>query len=193
VATPSLASPRPRRPALLRPTRLGEPSCRNPPPSNPVWHTFRPCRETSHLKLPSAGLAALFSSFLSLAVAQTPTLVAQNAWVRATPGSDVAAAYLTLRNVSAAAVTVTGIESPAAGHAMIHETKVEGGQSRMRPHEQLAIAPGATVKLEPGGLHVMLHDLKQPLAVGQQVPLVVHLADGTTLQVTATVRPLGAE
>jgi periplasmic copper chaperone A len=126
------------------------------------------------------------------AAAQT-TLIAQNAWVRATPGADIAAAYLTLRNVSATTVTVTGVESPIAAHAMIHETKVEGGQSKMRPHEQLVLPPGATVKLEPGGLHVMLHDLKQPLTVGQSVPLVILLAGGGSVQVTAAVRPLGAE
>jgi periplasmic copper chaperone A len=125
--------------------------------------------------------------------AQQPLLVAQNAWVRATPGADMAAAYVTLRNVSSTAVTVTGIESPIAGHAMIHETTVQGGQSRMRPREQLVVAPGKTIKFEPGGLHVMLHDLQHPLTVGQTVPLVVKLAGGGTLQVPAIVRPLSAE
>jgi copper(I)-binding protein len=151
-----------------------------------------------------AAVAAL-GLLASATVAQTPApmaraaalpqtaLVAQNAWVRTTPGADVAAAYLTLRNVSTSAVTVTGVESPSAAHAMIHETKVEGGQSKMRPHEQLVVAPGATLKLEPGGLHVMLHDLKQPLTVGQTVPLVFLLAGGGSVQVTAAVRPLGPE
>lgn len=143
------------------------------------------------------GLAAL-TLFATAAIAQTQAtfshgLVAQDAWVRATPGVDVAAAYLTLRNVSQSPVTVTGVESPIAGHAMIHETQVQSGQSRMRPHEQLVVAPGATVKFEPGGLHVMLHDLKQPLKVGQSVPLVLTLAGGGTVQVTAAVRPLNAE
>jgi copper(I)-binding protein len=142
-------------------------------------------------------LAAL-TLLASLAVmqslrAQQPPLVAQNAWVRATPGADMAAAYLTLRNVSSTPVTVTGVTSAIAGHAMIHETSVQDGQSRMRPHEQLVVAPGMTVKLEPGGLHVMLHDLKQPLTVGQTVPLEITLAGGGTLQVTAAVRPLSAE
>jgi len=125
--------------------------------------------------------------------AQQPPLVAQNAWVRATPGADMAAAYLTLRNVSATPVTVTNVASPIAGHAMIHETSLHDGQSRMRPHEQVVVAPGMTVKFEPGGLHIMLHDLKQPLTVGQTVPLVITLAGGNTLQVTAAVRPLSAE
>ena len=129
----------------------------------------------------------------SAAMAQAPPLVAQDAWVRAIPGADMAAAYLTLRNMSRNPVTVTGVQSLIAGHAMIHETSVQGGQSRMRPHEQLVVEPGATVKLEPGGLHVMLHDLKQPLTIGQKVPLVLLLAGGGTVQVTAAVRPLSAE
>ena len=140
----------------------------------------------------TAALAAL-SLLASLAVAQAPPLVAQNAWVRVMPAADMAVAYLTLRNVSSNPVTVTGVESPAAGHAMIHETTVQGGQSRMRPREQLVVAPGMTLKFEPGGLHVMLHDLKQPLTVGQSVPLVITLAGGATLKVTAAVRPLSAE
>jgi copper(I)-binding protein len=145
------------------------------------------------LRVAQVRLAALLSLLASVAVAQiqplASPLVAQDAWVRVTPAADMAVAYVTLRNVSATAVT----QSPIAGHAMIHETKVEGGQSKMRPHEQLVVAPGATIKLEPGGLHVMLHDLKQPLTVGQKVPLVILLAGGGTLQVTAAVRPLGAE
>lgn len=135
----------------------------------------------------------LLALIASVAVAQSPPLVARDAWVRATPGANVAAAYLTLRNVSAGTVTVTGVQSPIAGHAMIHETTVRDGQSRMRPHEQLVIAPGSTVKLEPGGLHVMLHALQQPLTVGQNVPLLITLSNGGTLQVNAVVRPLSAE
>jgi len=120
-------------------------------------------------------------------------LLATDAWVRVTPGTDVAAAYLTLRNVSKKTVTVVGIDSSAASMAMIHETTVEGGVSRMRPHEQLVIPPGRTMKLEPEGLHVMLHGLTHPLVPGASVPLVLRLADGTSLQVVAPVRPLNAQ
>jgi copper(I)-binding protein len=133
-------------------------------------------------------------AFVALAAAQTPPLVVQDAWVRATtPGSDVAAVYLTLRNVSKSPVTVTGVQSSVAHGAMIHETTVQGGQSRMRPHEQLLIAAGETLRLVPGGLHVMLHGLTQPLVTGQTVPLDLLLGGGPTLHVVATVRPLSAE
>ena len=126
-------------------------------------------------------------------MAQTPALIVLDAWTRAVPGSDVAAAYLTLRNPTTQPVTIVSIESPLAEHAMIHETKTVGGQSQMRPHEQLVIAPGETVKFEPGGLHVMLMGVKQPAAVGKSIPLVLVLADGTRVQAAAVVRPLSAQ
>ena len=137
--------------------------------------------------------AVLMALVASSVVAQTPALIVLDAWTRQVPGSDVAAAYLTLRNPTKLPVTIVSIESPLAEHAMIHETKTVGGQSQMRPHEQLVIAPGQTVKFEPGGLHVMLMGLAQPVAVGKSFPLVLLLADGTKVQVAAVVRPLSAQ
>jgi hypothetical protein len=145
------------------------------------------------LKNRAAFLCACLITLAAIpALAQTPALVVQDAWTRQAPGSDVAAVYLTLRNPGVKPVTVVGVES-SVGDAMIHETKTESGQSRMRPHEQLVIAPGKTVKLEPGGLHVMLHGMTKPIAVGQNVPLVLLLAGGEKVQVAATVRPLNAQ
>jgi periplasmic copper chaperone A len=129
----------------------------------------------------------------SVVMAQAPALVVRDAWTRQAPGTDVAAVYLTVWNPTPNPITIVGIESSIAGHAMIHETKTEGGQSRMRPHEQLVVAPGQTVKFEPGGLHVMLHGLKQSIPVGQSVPLVLLLADGGKIPVAAVVRPLNAQ
>ena len=140
--------------------------------------------------------APLYAALIMLAArfawAQVPTLVVRDAWTRQTPGSDVAAVYLTLQNPTRQPVTVVGVESSAASHAMIHESTTEGGISKMRAHERLVVAPGETLKFEPGGLHVMLHGLTQPLVVGQNIPLTVQLADGTKVPTTAVVRPLTA-
>jgi periplasmic copper chaperone A len=125
----------------------------------------------------SAALAVLVAYCV---MAQPPALIVQDAWVREVPGSDVAAVYLTLHNPSTQPISIVGVESSVASHAMIHETKTESGQSRMRPHE-------------PGGLHVMLHGVTQPTPVGQSVPLSLLLADGHKVQVAAVVRPLNAQ
>ena len=137
----------------------------------------------------SVACLALLACTAVLAVA--PLLTAQDAWIRATPGSDVAAAYLTLHNTGPDPVVVVGVRSARAGHAMIHETSIANGQSTMRPHEPLRIAGGATVRLAPGGLHIMLQMLTGPLAPGDEVPLQLLLQGGGTLTVSARVRALG--
>ena len=126
----------------------------------------------------------------TLAAAQAPVVIVKSAWARKTPGSDVAAVYLSLSNTSAKPVIVIGVQSPMAAHSMVHETSVSNGQSRMRMKDTIVIAPGQTVSFTPGGTHVMLTGLKGNLSVGQNVPLVLLLADGSKVTVAAVVKPL---
>ena len=151
-------------------------------------------RGADSLLVLGAALAALAATPLPAQPASsTGTLTVADPWVRAIPGAAVAAAYMTLHNGGKEPVRVIGVRSALAGHAMIHETRLENGVSTMRPHEPLVIAPGASVTLEPGGLHVMLHDLAHPLAVDEQVPLELLLEGGGSVAVSARVRPLSAE
>jgi hypothetical protein len=144
------------------------------------------------LRPPAAPAAACLALLAAAgAAAQSAALTAQDAWIRATPGSDVAAAYLTLHNGAAQPVEIVAVRTPLAAQAMIHETTVSNGQSSMRPHQPLRIAGGTTVRLAPGGLHIMLHGLTHPLSPGDEVPLVLTLTGGATLAVTAHVRALG--
>lgn len=140
-------------------------------------------------------LASLILAALACgnAAAQLPVLIVKNAWVRQTPGSEVAAVYLNLRNTSAKPVIVIGVRSPLATHAMIHRTSLVGGQSQMRMKERIVIAPGQTVVLSPGGTHIMLSGVKHGVTIGQTVPIVLLIADGGPLQVAAIVRPLGGQ
>jgi periplasmic copper chaperone A len=139
-----------------------------------------------------ASCALLLGALITCcALAQAPSVTVTDAWVRATPGSDVAAVYLTVRNATGSPVTVTGVESPVAD-AMIHESTVEGGVSRMRPQGAIIIAPGQILQFAPGGLHVMLHGLKHPLSPGDSVPVVLRLKSGGSLSFQARVRPLNA-
>ena len=141
---------------------------------------------------PLAILATLLVVASLLARAAPPALRVTDAWVRAVPGVP-AAVYMTLHNDGAKPLSIIGVRSSLAGMAMIHETKIVGGVSTMRAHEPLEIAAGATVRLAPEGLHVMLHDLAHPLAVGEDVPLELLLEGGGHVAFTARVRPLSAE
>lgn len=114
-------------------------------------------------------------------------------WIRALPGTLPAGGYMTIENGGDSPVVVTGVDSPAFGHAMLHRSSVEGGQGRMEHVEELEIPANDAVALAPGGYHLMLMHATSPLEIGTQVPLTLHFADGSTREVEATVRPANAQ
>jgi copper(I)-binding protein len=64
---------------------------------------------------------------------------------------------------------------------------------KMRPIEKgLTIDPGKTVKLAPGGYHLMMMDLKSPLKQGDKVPLTLEFEKAGKVQVTLDVQAVGA-
>jgi copper(I)-binding protein len=137
---------------------------------------------------------ALFSLCAGAAERPASGLTLQSAWVRApAPGTDVASLYLVLRNTGARPVIVVAVRSPIAHQAMLHQTRIENGQAKMRPQDRILIAPGGTVALTPGGTHVMLHGISKPLTIGGTVPIVLVLDDGQVVSGIATVRPTASQ
>jgi len=116
-------------------------------------------------------LPALFlAAACSIAAAQSTAPQVENAWVRASvPGQRATGAFM--RITAKEATQLVGVASPAAGAAEVHEMKMEGDVMRMRPIAALDLPAGRPVDLKPGGLHLMLQDLRQPLAAGAKVPL----------------------
>ena len=97
-----------------------------------------------------------------------------DAWVRSTvEGQMASAAYLTV--TSATPARLVGASSPAAAVVQVHEMSMQGTTMKMRPVEAVELPAGKPVELKPGGLHVMLLDLKQPLSKGDRVPLVLRI------------------
>ena len=80
-----------------------------------------------------------------------------------------------------------GASSPAAGQVEMHQTRIVDGMVRMRPLTEVLIAPGATVNIEPGGIHLMLVDLKAPLERGKSTPLVLEFRDAGKITVQLSV------
>jgi copper(I)-binding protein len=139
-------------------------------------------------------VAAACAAVPGLTLAQTVTLVVQNAWIRKPPpGVDTAAVYFTLKNPSPQAVVIVGISSPVAAHAMVHETSTVDGQSRMRMRDRVTVPGGTSRAFAPEGLHVMLSGLSKALEVGDEVPLTLELDHGGSISTTAIVRPLDAQ
>lgn len=135
--------------------------------------------------------AALFA-LLALAAAPALAQVAvRDAWVRATvPGQKSTGAFLQITD--AAGGRIVEARSPVAGVVELHQMAMEGTTMRMRAVAAIDLPAGRTVELKPGGLHVMLMDLKQPLAAGDSVALTLVVegkgARRETVEVKATVR-----
>jgi copper(I)-binding protein len=141
----------------------------------------------------AAGLLLLPSAYADPATpAQANEIAVHEAWARASAGNAATgAAYLTL--VGGAAVDqVVGVTTQVAATAEVHESFTEGGIMKMRPAPALTIPAGKTVTLAPGGYHVMLMGLKQPLTAGQRFPLTVSFAHAAPVTVEVKVLGRGA-
>ncbi|HWN39337.1 MAG TPA: copper chaperone PCu(A)C [Gammaproteobacteria bacterium] len=120
------------------------------------------------------------------AAAAAPPIVT-DAWIRATPpGAVTAAAYLTIASAGAADRLV-GATTPAADTVEIHTTASAVGSQRMMRVAELALPAGGRVRLEPGGQHLMLIDLKAPMVPGTKVALSLRFAEAGTVEVDVPV------
>jgi copper(I)-binding protein len=122
-------------------------------------------------------------------------LVISQAWSRATPGgAKVAGGYLTIENKGTAADTLVGVSADIAGKAEVHEMAMDNGVMKMRPLDKgLVIDPGKTVKLAPGGNHLMLQELKGPFKQGDKVPVTLQFEKAGKVAVSLDVQGVGAQ
>lgn len=136
--------------------------------------------------------AVLMGALLAIGTAHAQITVS-DPWVRGTvQGQRATGAFMTLTAPSGA--TLVGASSPVAKIVEIHQTAMAGGVMQMRAIPRLDLPAGQPVTLAPGGYHVMLMALQQPLAAGQRVQLTLVFEDRagkrSTVEVDAPVRPL---
>jgi copper(I)-binding protein len=130
-----------------------------------------------------------------LAASAAAQVTVTDAWVRGTvPGQKGTGAFMQL--TSAADMTLVGVASPAAKVAEIHEMTQDGNVMRMRAVDKLVLPAGKPIDLTPGGYHVMLMGLTQPLREGETIPVTLTFADKEgrriTQEIKAPVRALTA-
>ena len=119
-----------------------------------------------------------------------------DAWVRGTVAQQKATG-LFAQITSAQGGRLVSASSPVAGVVEIHEMSMDGNVMKMRALQNgLELPAGKPVSLKPGGFHVMLLDLKQPLKAGDTVPvtLVVEGADKKreTVEIKVPVKALAS-
>ena len=112
---------------------------------------------------------------------ETAALLMENAWIRpAPPGMSMTAAYGTLRNVTGDRLGIESFSGPALGHVSLHRTRQVGGVSSMQEINGIALGPGGSLEMEPGGYHLMIMLQDATLSEGQEVSLHIHTNDGRT-------------
>lgn len=129
------------------------------------------------------GLSALLLSSVALsACARDCAPQVRDGWVRLTPaGMPMHAGFGRIENFCATPVSIVGASSPSYGSVELHESRIEGGVSRMRAVPELRIAPDNAAVLKPGGLHLMLMQPASTLNPGSRVAVEFELSDGSKL------------
>lgn len=115
-----------------------------------------------------------------------------DAWSRPAMQGRIGVAYLTIID-NGAPDRLVGASSPVAARVELHQSAVDHGIATMRSVTALAVTQGRPAVLAPGGYHLMLIDLKQPLAAGQTYPLTLDFAKAGAVAATVTVAPQGAK
>ena len=144
------------------------------------------------------------AAILALALAAAPALAHDykagalsigHPWARATPnGAKVGGGYLTVTNTGTEPDRLVGATLNGADHVEIHSMTMEGSVMKMAPvPDGLALAPGATVTLSPGGFHMMFVDLKAPLKKGERIAGTLRFEKAGTVPVEFAVEAIGAK
>ncbi|RFC65268.1 copper chaperone PCu(A)C [Fulvimarina endophytica] len=122
-------------------------------------------------------------------------IVIDHPWTRATPpNAPVAGGYLTLDNRGSSEDRLLGGSSPVASDVQIHEMSMDDGVMKMRQiTDGLAVPAGEAVELSPGGYHLMLMDLSEPLKEGARVPLTLRFEKAGDVEVELAVEAMGAK
>ena len=142
------------------------------------------------LSLLAAGLIASAGAFAGAA----DQVTVQDPYVRlAPPNAPATGAFMVIRNAGDKDVKVVKADNPVSRVTELHTHLNEGGVMKMRPVPAIDVKARGEAVLKPGGLHVMLIDLKAPMKEGDTVPLTLTFEDGSTKKVDAkVVKPTAA-
>ena len=147
------------------------------------------------MNIPSirVAFAAVFLAVICPAIQAAETNIELlDAHARIMLGAKVGAAYLRIANTGREPDRLVAISTPIAGKADLHSVTDDNGVMKMRPVGGIALKPGETVELKPGGLHIMLTDIQGRLKPGDTFPLTLTFEKAGAKSVSVSVdKPTG--
>ncbi|MDH5353312.1 MAG: copper chaperone PCu(A)C [Gammaproteobacteria bacterium] len=133
-------------------------------------------------------LLSLILLMLALGAEAAPLNIT-DAWIKNLPPVvPMRAGYMQIENSSDTPYRITGVESEVFTTIDIHESIEKNGMMSMQPISSLVIEAGTTVKLAPGGIHLMMMEPKQVLKPGDRVNISLEYDNGSTQILQMTVR-----
>jgi copper(I)-binding protein len=116
-----------------------------------------------------------------------------SAWMRPAAAGGNGGVYFELHNHSSTPDELMGVSSDAAVVAEIHESKLEGDVMSMNMLTSLPLEANADIAFEPGGLHVMLVNLRQDYKMDDEFTVTLHFKNGEDVTVHVIVRDFAPE
>lgn len=112
-----------------------------------------------------------------------------NAWIRPTVQGQNGAVYFVLNNHSAEADDLVGVSSSMAESVEIHESSMVEGTDVMQMNQVFSVPlnGGSEVTFKPGGLHIMLVDVKREIKNGETVEITLHFKKHADIPVNVSV------
>ena len=108
-------------------------------------------------------------------------------WVRPASQGENAAVYLTLHNHASDSYELTGASSNVADVVEIHESRLENDVMQMNMLSSLSIAADEEINFMPGGLHIMLVNIKQELILGEHIGIILHFSNHEDIVVEVSI------
>lgn len=116
------------------------------------------------------------------------SLVSDDAWAPPSlDGASVGTAFVTLRNPTDTAITLTNLASDVAQTVELHDHTMENGVMQMRRVESMVIPANSAITMKPGSYHLMLIGLKRPLHDGEVIDIMITPQKGDTMNVNFPV------
>jgi len=101
----------------------------------------------------------------------------------------VRAGYVTIVNPGSTPLRLVAVSGDDFDRVELHETQTLDGTMKMVRHESFDIPPKGSLRLQPGGKHLMLFDPARPLVAGDETAIELQFDDGGSRRVLFKIKP----
>lgn len=119
----------------------------------------------------------------------TGALTVKDAWARPTNAGQNTAIYFVIENATRQDDTLLSVRGEIADSLEVHLSAMDAnGVVSMQPQESVAVPAGEQVAFEPGGLHVMVINVKEDLQPGDTVQVALTFRNTGEISLAVPIR-----